>query len=136
MSWVYCDPKSRMRIVSRVLTRSVHPVVGRLFGDDDVVHVALAQTLLRDSHEGGVLAHGGDRLAPDVAHGRAEAADQLVEALAERPLVRHAPLDPLGDELVAVPAALEVAVARAGPHGADRAHAAVRLVAAPLVQDD
>src|SRR5690606_34890317 len=55
----------------------------------------------------------------------------LVHRLRKRPLVRHAPLDALGHQLAA--GFLEVAVAAAGPHGADAPHAAVHLVAAALV---
>ena len=52
-----------------------------------------------------------DRAAPGVPHPAAEAADELVEDRRERAAVRHAPLDPLGDELLVGGARL----ARSGP---------------------
>src|SRR5690606_7414050 len=52
-------------------------------------------------------------------------------------LVRHAPFDAFGHELVGVVGrVLEVAVGRAVGHRAQAAHAAVGLVGAALVQDD
>src|SRR6185312_14663265 len=104
---------------------------------DDVVDVRLAQAHGRGPNE--------PRLGPElfagpaagVAHAGLHAADQLVKRLRQRAAVRDAPFDPLGDQLgVAGDLALEVAVAAAGAHGADRPHAPVHLVAAPLVQDD
>src|SRR5687767_15752308 len=51
------------------------------------------------------------------------------------PLVRDAALDALRDQLVGVVlGVLEIAVARAFLHRADRAHAAIRLVRASLVE--
>src|SRR5262249_39002545 len=73
-----------------------------------------------------------------VAHRLAETADDLVDDPLERSLVRDAPLDPLGDELVDVfDVALEVAVLReaARLHRAERAHAAVLLVALTVRED-
>src|SRR5262249_36983772 len=64
-----------------------------------------------------------------------EPADQLVDERRQVALVGDAALDPLGDQLAAVGLALPVAVARAGAHGAQRAHPAVGLEAAALVDD-
>src|SRR5262245_50678544 len=74
MSCVYCDPKSRMRTSSLFIAT----IVRRLFGDDDVVDVRLAQSRLGDADELGARAHVVDVLRPGVAHRRLEAADQLV----------------------------------------------------------
>src|SRR5690606_37651602 len=71
-----------------------------------------------------------------VAHARAETADELVEDRRERAAVRHAPLDALGHELLVGGAALAVAVLAALPHRAERAHAAIHLVAAALVEHE
>src|SRR6266545_421821 len=158
MSCVYCDPKSTMRIFSEwISTRtsgaaptwtwtwswtpasaaSIRPVVRRFLLDDDVVHVALAQAGGGDPHEARLLAELLDRLAAEVAHAAAEPAGELEERHLDGPLVRDPPLDPLGHELVGVrDVRLEVTVLRALLHRAERAHAPVRLVAAPLVEDD
>src|SRR5215475_5781827 len=135
MSWLYCEPKSRTRISWCAM--SLHAVVGSFLGDDHVVDVALAQPRRRDLDEPGLGVQLGDRGAAEVAHRRAQPADELVRRLAQRSLVRHAALDALGHELLrCLDVALEVAILRAVLHRADRAHAAVRLVAAALVQDD
>ena len=113
-------------------------VVRRFLGDDHVVHVALAQARRGDAHEARA-ARAAPRAfgAPTVAHARAQAADELVDVDRERAAVRHAALDALGHELlVVVDLALEVAVLAALRHRAERAHAAVDLVRAALVEDE
>src|SRR5919197_2108041 len=113
------------------------PVIRRLLRDRDVVRMALAQASARDADEARVL-ELLDRGRAAVAHRLPEAADELVEDAAQRPLVGHLPLDSLGDELLHVlDVALEVAVLReaARLHRAERAHAAVCLEALPLLED-
>src|SRR6266851_4201416 len=113
------------------------PVVRRLAGDRDVVDVALAQTRAGDADEGAVFLHLGDRAVAGIAHRRAQAADQLMHDVADRPLVRHAAFDPFGDQLQRVDDfLLEIAVGRTARHRPDRAHAAVIFVAAPLIEKD
>src|SRR5690606_40302497 len=112
---------------------SPHGVVRRLLRDRDVVGVALAEAGGGDADELRPLLERLDGLAAAVAHRGAEAADHLVDDLVEAALVGHAALDPLGHELPEVVlGVLEVAVLRAGLHGAERAHPAVVLVAAAL----
>ena len=87
-----------------------------------------------------LLLHLLDGGAAAVAHAGAQAAGHLVDDGDHRALVGHAALDAFGHQLVGVRVAggrfLEVAVGAALLHGADRAHAAVALVAAALVQHD
>ena len=73
-----------------------------------------------------------------VTHRLTEPSDELVDDRRDRPLVEHAPLDPLRDELVDVlDVALEVAILRERPglHRAERSHAAVLLEALALDED-
>src|SRR5688572_25840617 len=98
MSWVYCDPKSRIRIFSSTLSLEV--VVRRFLRDDDVVHVALAEPGRRDPHELRLRLQLGDVRAPGVAHAGAQAAEELVDRRRDRSAIRHAPLDALGHELL------------------------------------
>src|SRR5690242_580841 len=113
------------------------PVVRRLAGDRDVVHVRFAQTRAGDSYKRAVLLHLGDRAVAGVSHRRFEPADQLVDDVADRALVRHAALDPLGTELQGVcDLLLEIAVGGAARHRPDRSHAAIIFVAAALVEKD
>src|SRR6266511_5658488 len=72
---------------------------------------------------------------PTIPHPGTEPADQLIDEPRQRPLVRDTPLDALGHQLVALAVPLTVAVLRAGHHGPQRAHAAVRLEAASLVEN-
>src|ERR687898_2897972 len=92
---------------------SCAPVVRRFLRDRDVVRVALAETRTGDPDEAGVELQRLDRRRAGVAHRLPEAADELVQDLLHRPLVRHTALDPLGHEPVDVlDVALEVAVLR------------------------
>ena len=71
-----------------------------------------------------------------IAHRRLHAADQLVDDVADRPLVRHLALDALRHQLqLILDVLLEIAVGRAAGHRPDRAHAAIALVGAALVQE-
>ncbi len=73
----------------------------------------------------------------DIAHGRAQPAHQLVDDRDDRALVRHATLDALGHELVGrCVGILEVAIRGALLHRAQRAHAAIDLVGAALIELD
>src|SRR6185295_15523459 len=103
-------------------------------------HVALADARRRDLDELGALAHFIDRGATAIAHGGTQAAGHLEDDRDHRALVGHPAFDALGHQLVGVRVGglvvfLEVAIGRAGLHRADRAHAAVALVAAALVED-
>src|ERR671913_29307 len=114
------------------------PIVRRLLRDRHVVRVRLAQARPRDPHERRVL-QLADRGRAAVAHGLPEAADELVEHVPHRALVRDAALDPLRNHLLHVlDVTLEVAVLRkpTGLHRTDRAHAAVFLVALALAHHD
>src|SRR4030095_15384537 len=155
ISCVYCAPKSRIRMRSlctsggmvrlrsgRVALRTcssrwargeagrlLDAVVRGLLGDDDVVDVALLEPRLRDADEARVAPQLGERRGAAVAHARAHAADQLVDAAAEAAAVRDAAFDALGHGPPRVfHVALEVPVAAALGHRAERAHAAVDLV--------
>jgi len=71
-----------------------------------------------------------------VTHAGSQAADQLINERRQVALVGHAALDAFGHELAGVVAALPIAFARPGDHRPDRAHAAIRLEAAALVNDE
>src|SRR5947209_19558894 len=71
-----------------------------------------------------------------VAHPGPQPAYQLVDERGQGALVGHTSLDAFGHQLVPAVLALAVAVLGAGHHGADRAHAVVRLEAASLVDDE
>ena len=91
----------------------------------------------RDADELGALGELGEIAGAGIAHGGAQAADQLVQHARERTLIGHLPLDPFRHELQRVlDVLLEIAVGRAARHGADRAHAAIGLIGAALVQID
>src|SRR5579872_2372345 len=75
---VTCDPKSRMRILSRT-NYLLHTIVRRLFDDLHVVDVRLAHACGSDLDELGLGAHLVDGRAPAIAHARAQSPDQLVD---------------------------------------------------------
>src|SRR5690606_9088077 len=111
-------------------------VVRRLLGDGHVVHVAFALAGTGDAYELRPGAHLLHRRAAHVAHGRAQAAGQLVDDAAERAAIGDAPLDALRHQLVGVAGVLEIAVLGPLLHRAQRTHAAIVLVAAALEQFD
>src|SRR4030088_451583 len=144
ISCEYCPPKSitstgRSSTVGKGTTFDGSAAIVRgLFRNRHVVRMRFAQPRRRDSHEARAL-HLVDRRRSAVAHRLPQAADELMQYRRQRSLVRNAPLDPLGDELVDIlDVTLEVPVLRerAGLHRADRAHAAVLLVPLTLVDDD
>src|SRR6266540_4438696 len=145
ISCAYCPPRSRTSTGrssgagSGTGSRTTSaPIVGRLLRDRHVVRMRLAQPRGGDAHELGLLQLRKRRRAA-VAHRLPQPADELIEDVPHRALVRDAPLDALGDHPVDVlDVALEVAVLRepARLHRADRAHAAVLLEALALVHHD
>src|SRR5580658_6545742 len=55
MSWVYCAPKSRIRI--RCAWMSGDAVIRRFLGDGHIVHMAFAHARVGDAHEFRAGAH-------------------------------------------------------------------------------
>src|SRR5713226_6332460 len=92
ISWVYCEPKSRIATVARgdrpleapvsgrlilrvFIALGPDPVIGRFGGDADVVRVRFAKTGARDANKPRVDAQVIDRGRARVAHSRAETSD-------------------------------------------------------------
>src|SRR4051812_22243733 len=141
ISCVYCDPKSRTTttwcLAMVPCAPLLEPVVRSFLGDDHVVDVTLAEPRRGNPHELRLGVEVRDRRATEIAHRGAQPADQLVQRLAQRALVRHATLDAFGNQLRRrLDVGLEVAVLRPFLHRADRSHAAIRLIRAALIQDD
>src|SRR5262249_38842213 len=142
ISCEYCPPRSststgRSSGSASNWTTSAAAVIRRVLRDRDVVRVRLAQPRPGDADEARVL-HRVDRLGAAVAHGLAQAADDLVDDALEPALVRHSALDTLRHEFLDVlDVALEVPVLAepARLHRAQRAHAAVLLVTLALAPD-
>src|SRR2546423_7032530 len=143
ISCAYCPPRSNTSTGRSSGARSGSgrisaPIVGCLFRNGHVMRMALPQTSRRDAHEPRLL-HLVDRRGAAVPHRLAQSADELVKDRRQRSLVRNAPLDALGDELVDIlDVALAIPVARgaARAHRTQRAHAAVLLEPLALVEDD
>src|SRR6185295_10920613 len=95
----------------------------------------LAQPGAGDTDEVRALLHLRDGAAARIAHARAQATEELQDDLRDGAAVRHPALDTLGYELFVCRARLAVAVLAAAAHGAERAHAAIALVATALIQD-
>src|SRR5437867_1047198 len=97
----------------------------------------LANARRRDFDELGASTKLLDARASGVAHARPHAAHQLLDDAERAALVGHAALHPFGHQLVDVHLGfLEIAVGGALLHRAERPHAAVGLVGAPLEQLD
>src|SRR5262249_22290286 len=101
------------------------------------MHVRFAHARRSDLDELGARAQRLDGGAAAVAHRRPQAAHELRDDRGEHTLVGHASLDAFGDEFlrrILALAVLEVAVSRALLHGAERAHPAIALVRAALIE--
>ena len=141
-----CPLRRRRASARTTLRQSVALVVGRLARDEYVVHVAFREARRRDANELRLLPQFLQAAAAGIPHARGHAAHELVDGGGKRPLVGNAALHALGHELriaesvllsarVAVLHVLEIAVpALAVAHRAHRPHAAVHLVASPLVE--
>src|SRR5271157_2063897 len=138
------------------VSASFNAIVGRFSRNDHIVHVAFAQAGVADAHKLCLFLKIADGCAAQIAHAGAQAANQLEYHGFKRPAVWHAPLDTLRNKLgqtVLVGAlalhnalaarfragqivcALEITLARTLAHGGQRAHAAIALEAAALIED-
>src|SRR5580698_3306049 len=88
ISWVYCAPKSRIRIRCAWMSAAVcvviferlgNAVVRRFFGNGHIVYMALADPGVGDPHELRLRAHDLDGGAAGVAHRGTQSAGQLVQ---------------------------------------------------------
>src|SRR5260370_1392183 len=70
-----------------------HTIVRRFFRDDNVMHVALAQSRGGDSNESALFAEFLQCGSSHVAHPALESADELVGQRAKRAFVRHTALN-------------------------------------------
>ncbi len=90
-----------------------------------------------DADESRLFPEFGEVGGADITHGGAQAAGQLMQHAGGRALVGHLALDAFRHQLQRVAHfGLEIAVGGAARHGADRAHAAIGLVGAALMQID
>src|SRR6266478_5736544 len=113
-----------------------YAVVGGFAGDDYIVNVAFAKTGGSDAHEFAALGEGFQVFGADVAHAAAQAADELIGEGSQGAFVRDAAFDAFRDRLAALDFIfLGVAVGGAFFHGGGRAHAAVGLERAALVEN-
>src|SRR5215813_4613411 len=95
---VYWAPKSRIRI--RCAWISGDPVIGGLFGNADVVDMALTHTGVGNPHEHGTRSHLLDVFAAGISHGRTQSARKLMEYLHDTALVGHPSLDSFRHQLL------------------------------------
>ena len=102
--------------------------------------MAFANACRCDFDEFGLVFHVFNGCAAAVTHAGSHAACHLVHDADHRAFVGHAAFNAFGDQFVGVRVAsarfLEVTIRAALRHGANRAHASVAFVAAPLVEDD
>src|ERR1700724_1689034 len=104
-------------------------IVGGFFSDDDVVHVALAQTGRRDADALGPFAQLLNGATAAVAHAGAQAAHELIHQIGQYALIGHPAFDAFGNQFAARGhiGFLGIAIGRTLGHRAHRSHAAVAL---------
>src|SRR5262245_19844780 len=105
------------------------------------MHVAFTDACRRNPNQLRLTLQGWNVLRAAVAHSCAQTADELIDQACDAAFVRDAAFDGLRPGVVGaarrveLELVLEVAVAAAAAHGADRPHAAVLLEAAALIED-
>jgi hypothetical protein len=106
------------------------------------VHVPFTNAGAGYTEQLGITLQRRNVAAPGVSHPRAQATHQLVDHRGHAAFVGDTALDTLGHQLVGrflavqIEFVLKVTVAAAAAHRAERAHPAVFLEAAALIQDD
>ena len=140
LSHLRASPEEKGVTCGAVRLAGVVLVVGGFLDEDDVVGVAFVGAGVGDADEAGPGLHGVDVTRADIAHGGAEAADQLVDEAGGGAAIGGLGFDAFGDELGGVfDFVLAVAVAGGEAtvnHGADGAHAAVFLESFALPVND
>src|SRR5260370_9062331 len=107
----------------------------RLLGDDHVLDVALTETSGGEAHDPGLRLEFFQVGDAAVTHSAAKPGDELLHQTAERTLMGYAAFHPFRHGLAALGRVLEIAVAGARFHGAERTHAAIGLERAALVEN-
>src|SRR5262249_5472162 len=133
LTYAHAVPESRISNLEP-RSKSIQPIIRRFLRDRNVVHVRLAHTGAGNADEMRFGVHLVDGRAADVTHRGAQSAGELVHDAAQRSAVRNAALDAFRHEFVGVGLDLEITILRTLLHRAQRAHAAVALVRAALVQ--
>src|SRR5260370_21315338 len=109
-------------------------VVRRFFGDEDVVDVAFPLARLAHADEFRSPAQFHETRGPHVAHSGLHSANQLLDIRSKRSAMRYTALDSFGHERALGNSLLAAAIAHPFAHRAQRAHPAVELVRASLVE--
>src|SRR3972149_7580520 len=133
--WPQMGFRAEIGINTPSTPRLLQPVIGGFLGNNHIVDVAFAKSGRRDAHESRfvqLFEIGG----AGIAHAGAQSPHQLQDDGFERPFVGHASFDALRDELVRSGMLLAVAVGCPGLHDAKRAHAAVGLESAALIEHE
>src|SRR5262249_26843734 len=92
-------PSKPANLTALTAARVRGAVVRGFLRDKDVMRVTLLDRRRGHLDEPGLHPEFLQRLAAAITHPGPQAADQLVHERGQVPLVRHTPLDPLGDEL-------------------------------------
>src|SRR3990170_2428772 len=138
----YLPMRSRSESATATATSGLFRSIVRSFlRNRHVVHVALAHAGRGNANQPRVALQRRDVLAAAIAHAGPQTTDELIDEPRDAAFVRHAALDAFRHELVGaagrvqIEFVLEIPIAAATAHGADRPHAAVLLETAALIQN-
>src|SRR5215212_9102705 len=102
----------------------------------NIVGMAFRHAGAGDAAEAGFAAEGFDIGGAAVAHAGAEAADHLIDEVAQWAAIRDSAFDAFGDEFFGLgDLALAIAVFGAVDHGPHATHSAVGFVSPSLIDD-
>src|SRR4029079_1832127 len=100
----------------------IHAIVRRFFGNDDVMHMAFAESCDRLADERRILLELGNRLSSAITPSGLETSHALVDDRRQGSLVRHASFDAFRHELLRRTAALAIPIPTPSSPGADRSN--------------
>ena len=98
-------------------------IVGGLFGDDDVVHMAFAKPGKSLPDKRRLLLQIRNGFTSAIAHAGFHSADHLVNMRRQKPLVRDSTFNPFGHQFWSGTPGLSIPISTATLHGADRSQA-------------
>src|ERR1019366_5539257 len=124
--------KRRISIVASK-PQLLHTIIGGFFGNNHVVDMAFPQTRRGDAYKRRLLLKLLDGAAAAITHARLHPAHQLISQVGKRALRRRAAFNTLRHQLLC--GVERIAIRVAARHGAQRAHAAIGLKGAALIEN-
>src|ERR1700722_9577846 len=100
---VFTNVQRATRNLHRLILQRINGIIRRFLGDGDVVRMAFGYAGGADADEAGISSKRFDVFCGAVSHPGAQAADELIDEIAERAAVWDTALDAFGHQLAGIP---------------------------------